>query len=123
VSAGTIASLVAVVSLLITAAGVVGGSWRLGRNTQTVTLYRDTALAWEAKASAQEAQLEQLEADNRAKDTKIAELVARVGVLSDMVTGKSAIEAMEGQMTELLAQCQRILAEVKATVGGGNGTR
>jgi len=90
------------VGLLLTAA-TVWGAFRVSRNTTATALYRGTAEAWEARATSQAMEIketrEQAERDRAEftakladKDAQIADLAARVQLLSDMVTGKSVLE-------------------------------
>lgn len=132
----TILTVLALITLLITAAAGVGGSWRLSRNTQSVNIYRENARAWQQKAQLQDTEIRDLQADGQVKDAKIAELLARVATLENVVTGRSLIEDLTSQMNarggEVLAQLGAIrgaqramaeeLAEVRASVnlpGGG----
>jgi hypothetical protein len=85
-------TIVAVIGLLGTAAAVVGGSFRVSRNTQVVANYRDAAQAWEAKATAQETEMGELRSNLAAREKEIIELTSRVSILQDMVTGKNAVE-------------------------------
>lgn len=98
-SNATILTAVAVVGLLITAA-TVWGSFRVSRNTQATTLYRETASAWEAKSTAQDDEIASLKRALVTKDTQIAELNARVSLLTDMVTGKSVLEEVRQRFDE-----------------------
>lgn len=114
-TAGTVLEIVAVITLLITAAAGVGGSWRLSRNTQSVNIYRENAQAWQQKAELQDGEIRDLQASGQVKDAQIAELKARVSVLENMVTGKSLIEELTMQTAtrgaEVLAQLGEIRGE------------
>lgn len=93
----------AVLGFLITAGGLVGVSLRIGRNTQTVSNYREAAAAWEAKAKAQEGQIDELQAAHEHSAQEVTELRAKVQVLQDLVTGKTAIEQLATQVAETFA--------------------
>jgi hypothetical protein len=93
---------IAAVGVLLTAA-TVWGAFRVSRNTTATALYRGTAEAWEARAGIQATEIretrEQAERDRveftrrlAGKDAQIADLNARVQLLTDMVTGKSVLE-------------------------------
>lgn len=99
-SSSAIVTWIAVLGFLITAAGLVGVSMRVGRNSQTVANYREAAASWEAKARAQEGQITQLQAADAAKKEQITELTAKVQLLQDMVTGKTAIEQLAAQVAD-----------------------
>lgn len=99
-------AIVAVVGLAITIASVFG-TFRMSRNTQAMTLYRETATGWQAKAELQEGEIAELRENLAKKDRQIADLQARVQVLQDTVTGKSLLEehhrAFEARSAEILA--------------------
>lgn len=99
-SGSTVVTWLAVLGFLITAGGLIGVSMRVGRNSQTVANYREAAQSWEAKAKAQEGQLEELKEADAAKASQITELTAKVQLLQDMVTGKTAIEQLAAQVAE-----------------------
>jgi Tfp pilus assembly protein PilX len=123
--------VVAVVTLLIAAAGVVGGQFRISRNATAIKITTEIAQAWENKAKVQEQQIHDLElsaakqsqqttAALAAKDAEIAELRARVEVLQDLVTGKSAVEnlaqdhkRLEGKISETLQQVGIIRTDLR----------
>jgi uncharacterized protein YlxW (UPF0749 family) len=120
VSSGLITAIVAIVGLAITVAAVFG-SFRVARNTQTTSLYRETALAWEAKARAQEAEIHELQERDTEKDKRIATLQARVEVLQDTVTGRAALESLQTMVAHTHAQLEdlgQVLAAVREDVRG-----
>lgn len=65
-----------VISLLIVAAGTVGGSFRLSRDSRTTAIYRDSAQAWEEWAGVLTAENEHLK--ERVRDLE-AELASHRG--------------------------------------------
>jgi chromosome segregation ATPase len=127
-TSANIISLVAVIGLMITAAAVVGGSFRVSRNTATVTRYKEAADSWQAKAIAQEQHIAELrtevtslQADNGAKDAKISELQGRINVLQEVVTGKGALEELAREHNEFISQWQRRTDEVTKEIGDIRG--
>jgi hypothetical protein len=146
-NAGNILAVIAIIGLLITAATVVGGSFRVGRNTQTVSNYREAALSWEASAKALEAQVHQFEeqlaerdvharevetgfeAQLAEKDARIHELEGRLTTLQDVVTGKSAVEALTVEMRAVVTGLDTVkghvdqvhldLAAIRESLSGG----
>jgi hypothetical protein len=130
-NSGLILTIVALVTLLITAAAGVGGSWRLSRNTQSVNVYRENALAWQQKAELQSGQITDLQTASAVKDQQIIELKARLSTLEGVVTGKSMIQELSQRLdlrwTELLAQVselrggqRQIQERLSITSGSGN---
>jgi hypothetical protein len=126
-----LATGVAILAFLVTAGGVIGVSLRIGRNTQTIANYREAATSWEAKAKAQEGQIEELQAADTAKATQITELTAKVQLLQDMVTGKTAIEQLAAQVADTFARIDEKLigrdvfekefADLRAELRSGGG--
>jgi chromosome segregation ATPase len=147
-NAGNILAIVALVGLLITAATVIGGSFRVSRNTQTVSNYREAALSWESQSKALEAQVRlfeeqlaerevhartmesQFEAQLAEKDARIHELEGRLTTLQDVVTGKAAVEALTVEMRSVVQAVDTVkghvdqvhldLAAIRETLSGGN---
>jgi len=105
-TSGSIGTIVAVLALLGTAGGMVGVSLRVGRQSQTVANYREAATSWEAKAKAQEGQIEELQAAAADAAQEVTELRAKVQILQDLVTGKTAIEQLTVQVTETSARIE-----------------
>lgn len=112
-NSGLVSAVVAIMGFLVTGA-VVFGSWRVSRNTTATQQYRDTALAWEGKARAQDAEISDLKQALAAKDSQIADLSARVAVLQDTVTGKSALEILEARSAEMLQMSAEVRTVVRA---------
>jgi uncharacterized coiled-coil protein SlyX len=117
VSLSSILSLVSIIVAVLTVMGLAGGSFRVSRNTQTVANYREAALSWEAKADAQEKDIELLRAALIEKDRQIAELQGRVVVLQDMVTAAPAIEHLATTMADVVTRMDTRGAEVLAQIG------
>lgn len=116
-SLSSILSLVSIIVAVLTVMGLAGGSFRVSRNTQTVANYREAALSWEAKADAQEKDIELLRAALIEKDRQIAELQGRVVVLQDMVTAAPAIEHLATTMADVVTRMDTRGAEVLAQIG------
>lgn len=87
-------TILSVIGFLVTAAGLVGISFKVGRNAQTVSNYRDNADSWEKKALSQSGEIADLQARLVANDAVIRRLQDRVGLLEEMVTGKAAINEL-----------------------------
>jgi Tfp pilus assembly protein PilX len=125
VNIGNVLVLVAVITLLIAAAGVVGGQYRISRNKVAIDITKEIAEAWEAKARQQETQIADLEREAQvtktettaalaAKDAEIAAVKARLEVLQDMVTGRSAIDELKADHHLLQVKVAETLAQVGA---------
>lgn len=104
-NSGNLGTIISVIALLVTAATVVGGSFRLARNTQTVSNYRDAAQAWQAKADAQQGELDELKTELAEKQSQIsdqqkqiAELSGRMRTLQDMMVGQNALETLRTEI-------------------------
>lgn len=138
-TAANIITIVAVIGLLITAATVVGGSFRVSRNTATVTRYKEAADSWQAKAVAQDEKIEAQEerinhltseiaekdavftAELASKDTQISRLQGRLSVLQEVVTGKAALEEIAQRQTEFVTAWNDRTSEILNQVGAVRG--
>lgn len=96
-------TITAVLGILLTVAGILGVwlAMRTGQNTQTVRNFRDAAASWREKAEA-------MAADFAAVQSELAELRAQHeqlkqshDVLANLVTGKSAIDALSVQIDQV----------------------
>lgn len=108
-----ILTAVAVITLAITVAAVLGGSFRSGKNTAALTAYRETAIAYQTKAEAQEGKIHDLETQNASQAMTIAELQAKMALLQDLVTGKTAIDMLVARAGEMLDQMAATRSEVR----------
>ncbi|HEV2172906.1 MAG TPA: hypothetical protein VGR71_05030 [Nitrospira sp.] len=108
---GAVVALISFIGLAITVAAIFG-SFRVARNTQTTTLYREAAQAWEAKARSQEDEIHELQKRDSEKDRLIAELKARVEVLQDIVTGRSMLEKLSLSVEQNNQQLRKIVTLV-----------
>jgi hypothetical protein len=113
VNSGILLTVLAAFSFLFGVAGVVG-SWRVARNSTIVTQYRETALAWEAKAKVQDVEIADLKAAGTANVQRIAELNGKVSVLQDTLTGKMAWDVLERKLAEALDLAASTRADVRA---------
>jgi hypothetical protein len=113
IDSGTFTAILAFATFVFAIVGVAG-TWRAARSTSALNQYRDTAQAWEAKASAQAMQIKDLETDAAKKDRQIAELEGKVMVLQDSLTGRVAWEILEAKITEALQLMGETRTEVKA---------
>lgn len=114
-----IIAIVAVVSFLMAAAGVLG-SWRASRNTGALNQYRETAKAWEGRSRAQDQQLADLnahlaglETEMHHKDAQLAEQAGRIQVLQDTLTGKASWDILERRIGEALELAGLMRTEVR----------
>ena len=134
----TVIALVALLTFLAAGAAVVAAYWRSGRNSATLTNLKDAVDAYEAKVKAQDltiadlqhsrtAEVEELNGRLASKDREVTELQARVAVLQDMVTGKSAIDRLTQAVDQfttrtdergalILSEVQSMRAEVAAAL-------
>lgn len=123
VSLQSILVIIAVITLALAAAGVIGGQYRISKNKTAIDVTKEIAEAWENKARAQETQIADLETAAQAhkerttlalaaKDAEIADLSARVGLLQDLVTGKTAIENLSADHQRFDTKLAEILAQV-----------
>jgi N-methylhydantoinase B/oxoprolinase/acetone carboxylase alpha subunit len=113
-TSATILTIAALVTLLITAAGAIGGSWRLSRNTQSVNIYRENAKAWQDKAELQEAEISELRLSSNVKDEQITDLRARISTLEDMVTGRSLLEQMAADSRTRYGELLNVVAGMRS---------
>lgn len=121
---GTFVALGGIVSLLIVAAGIVGASFRVGRNTSTVANYREAAQSFELKASAledtvgdQKKQIKVLQDSNADKDIKIASLQEQITSLRELLLQRAAFETLQEKIAEALtlgAENRALLKELVA---------
>lgn len=103
-------SIAAVVGLLIVAAAAIGANFRSSRAATALANYRTLAESWEQRARL-------LEAQDTEKAQQIAVLTARVGVLQDMVTGKTQLETLTRQVGSLTADLAARWSAQEARVG------
>lgn len=111
-NSGVVLAVLAVFSFLFGLAGILG-SWRVSRNTAALTQYRETALAWEAKAKVLDVEITDLKTADHLKEQRIGELVGKVSVLQDTLTGKMAWEVLERKLAEALELAASTRAEVR----------
>lgn len=100
-SAGTVVAIVAIVTLALAAAAVVGGQFRISRSQQILANYRETAQSWQAKSAAQQGEIDELRVISNEKDDRITELEKQVtelrghlNALQEMMIGSSALETI-----------------------------
>jgi len=92
----------AVVGVLLTVAGIVG-AWlavRTGQNTQTVRNFQDAAASWREKAESVAADLLTVQTELAALRAAHDKLQQAYNTLRDVVTGRSALEALSVQLDE-----------------------
>lgn len=84
----------AFIGLLITAAAVIGASFRNSHQAQVIANYREAASSWKEKAEAQDVAIKELEARDAEKDRQIAELTGQLTMLRDLVTSRPDFERL-----------------------------
>lgn len=131
ISWGTLISGVGVLGLLIVIAGVLGAAFRTSRNVQSIANYRDAAQSWEARAAAQEQELEQqrvqienclhrvelLQQESASKDQQIASLQEQITSLRELLTGRAAFESLSGKIAEAVVLATETHRDVRALLG------
>ena len=124
----SVASVAGVIALLIVVAGIIGGSYRLSRNTAVVTSYRETAQAWEQKAAVQAdqlatqaAQIRELELQRGECREQIKKLEGQVDLLSQWATGKATADALLAGQESIIAHIGAVQAEILGQIGDLRG--
>lgn len=134
ISWGTLISGVGVLGFLVVVAGILGAAFRTSRNVQSIANYRDAAQSWEARANAQEQELEQqrvqietcnhrvdlLQQELSAKDQQVASLQEQITSLRELLTGRAAFESLSGKISEavqLAAETRRDIRTLLETEG------
>jgi predicted negative regulator of RcsB-dependent stress response len=102
-------SIVGVLGTVIAIGTLLGVALRVGRNTQTVNNYRESAQAWEAKARVQEDTIESQKKQISDLQHQVGELTGKLAVLSELVTGKAVLE-------ELARDVQEAVQSIKVSV-------
>lgn len=89
-------TIVSVAGLILVLATITGAyfAFRQSRNTQLVEVYRGTANAWQERASAYADQIRELQEQDKVKTAQIADLIAQVAMLRELVTGQRSIELL-----------------------------
>jgi hypothetical protein len=111
---GSIGAIAGVLGLIIAAGTLLGTSLRVGRQTATVSNYREAAQSWESKARAQESEISDLQAKVLALEQAKGAQDAEIRVLRDMVTGRSALadlqqaiqQSVDGLRAELITKTE-----------------
>lgn len=109
----TLVVIAAVIGVLLTVAGSVG-VWlaiRTGQSSQTVKNFQEAAASWREKAEALSSDLENVRTEMAALRSQHERLQFEHEALKDVVTGKTAVEAMAAQMglykDEILSEIQK----------------
>jgi cell division protein FtsB len=95
---------VGIIALLLAVAGVLGISFRNGKNTTTLANYREAAQAWEAKSNAQESQIKDLQDQVAALTLENTRLDAEMHTLRDLVTGRAELQALREHITGIIQE-------------------
>lgn len=101
-SSALIITATAVVGVLLTIAGSLGVwlAMRTGQNTQTVRNFRDAAASWREKAEAMAADLATIQAELTTLRAQHEKLQQEHNVLRNVVSGKSALDALSMQLDQ-----------------------
>lgn len=120
---GTVVALGGLISLLIVAAGIVGASFRIGRNTATISNYRDAAQSFEIKANALEdeteslqRQIKTLQDQSAKKDLQIVSLQEQITSLRELLLQRATFEVLQERIAEALTLGQENRALLKELV-------
>lgn len=97
---GSLGAIAGLLGLVIAAGTLLGTSLRVGRQTATVSNYREAAQSWEAKARSQESEISDLQAKVLALEQAKGTQDAEIRVLRDMVTGRQAL----GELQQMIQQ-------------------
>jgi uncharacterized coiled-coil DUF342 family protein len=100
VNSALVITITAVLGVLLTMAGSVGVwlAMRTGQNTQTVKNFRDAAASWREKAEALAADLATIQSELTTLRAQYDQLMAEHNMLKDVVSGRTAIEALGMQV-------------------------
>jgi cell division protein FtsB len=112
--------LIGFVTVVLAGAGTVG-AWaalRVGKNTTTVSNYREAAQSWRLKSEAQDAEIRELQTENADLKKQLADLSGQVGVLRDMVTGTAVIAEHDTRVTNYHAEVMTQLAVIQSLLKG-----
>jgi cell division protein FtsB len=106
------------VGILLVTAGTVGtwAAMRVGKNTQTVSNYREAAQSWQLKSQAQGAEIKELQAENTELRKQVADLSGQVGVLRDLITGASAVAEHDTRVNAYHSEVMARLAALEDLV-------
>lgn len=88
--------LAAVLGVMLTVSGIIGVwlAMRTAQHTQTVKNFREAAASWREKAEALASDLAGMQQELAALRENYADLLHEHEVLKNVVTGKSALEAL-----------------------------
>jgi uncharacterized coiled-coil protein SlyX len=113
---GAVSAVVAVAGLALTIVALFA-SWRVSKNAVSGQVYRDTALAWEAKSTQQSQEITDLNAKLAQRDQQLAELRGKVDFMQDALTGRKSWEVLEARMAEVLGQLGDIRGDLRTLLG------
>jgi hypothetical protein len=119
VNSGAVSAVVAVAGLAFVIVALFVQA-RVSRRGVSMQVYRDTAVAWETRSKAQDAQMADCHAqiaDLREalakRDSFIAELRGKVDVMQELLTGRASWEVLEERTTELVTMLRSVRSEVR----------
>jgi hypothetical protein len=116
----TLAVLLSCLGGLIALATAVGAwaAFKVGRNTQTVRLYREAADAWQRKSEAQDVEIADLQGENGRLAARVAALEGKAETLTELVTGKAAIDALTSKVEHQHRELMLNIDSIKEVVFG-----
>lgn len=119
---GQVITFLSIIGFLVTAAGLIGVSFKVGRNAQVVTNYRDSANAWETKARAQSSEIAELQEKLATNDSLIKKLQDRMKMLEELVTGQAAISSLttsiDASFTNLTTHLDSLVNQIRDDIRG-----
>lgn len=108
-SVGSLAGYAGVLGFVVAVAALAGTAWRVGKNTQTVNNYRESAQSWEARAKSYEEDLADVTAKNEDFQRQISEMQGKIHILEEVASGRAAMEALTTQITETVKELRLTL--------------
>jgi len=112
----TIIGVTGAIGALGAAVTVAVGAFRGGHSAQIVNNATATADSWKERSASQDAAIEGLHQKIQEKTDQITALQTRISVLSDMVTGRVAIEQLTREFREFVEQRERATIAYTAKV-------
>lgn len=99
-NASTISTVIALVSLVLALGALFGRQRKAATTANLIAEYSQSAEAWESLATARDEKIKQQDALITSLQAHVAELSAKLQVLEDLVTGRTAVEQLSAQLAE-----------------------
>lgn len=120
-------ALVGLMSFLLSGVVAVAAVWRSGRNNATLQNLKDATESYKLRSESQDVTISDMRREHAGevadlsarladRDREIADLRSRVGVLQEMVTGRTALEQLAGAFGEFAANYRASEAKILAAV-------